>query len=96
MVGITDQMVFDEVNKKSQPREASNKIKYSVDNNICFIITKKNLTQVDLAQMVGVKREYINRIINRKITPTVPLAMGIAKALKVSVEEVFTLIEEGG
>ena len=84
MVGITDQ------------REASNKIKYSVDNNICFIIAKKNLTQVDLAQMVGVKREYINRIINRKVTPTVPLAMGIAKALKVSVEEVFTLIEEGG
>lgn len=47
------------------------------------------MTQGDLAQMVGVKREYINRIINRKVTPTIPLGIRIAKALEVSIEDLF-------
>ena len=49
------------------------------------------MTQTDLAQLVGVRREYINRIIHRKITPTVPLGIRIANALDVPLEELFIL-----
>jgi putative transcriptional regulator len=62
-----------------------------MDNNISRTIKKRNMTQADLAIRVGVKREYINRIINRKVTPTVPLGMRIAKALKVPMEDLFII-----
>ncbi len=62
-------------------------------NNIYQVITARNLTQAELARKVGVKREYINRIINSKVTPTVPLGMRIANALDVSVEELFVLFK---
>ena len=62
-----------------------------MDNNIYRVIRRKNMTQADLAQLVGVKREYMNRIINRKVTPTVPLGMRIANALEVQMEEIFVL-----
>ena len=60
-------------------------------NNIKKIIRGKNMTQGDLAKMVGVRREYINRIINRKITPTAPLASRIARALKISMDDLFMI-----
>ncbi len=62
-----------------------------MDNNIYPIIRRKNMTQANLAEKVGVKREYINRIINRRITPTVPLGMRIARVLEVPMEELFVL-----
>ncbi len=62
-----------------------------MDNNIYKVIQGKNITQNDLAKMVGVRREYINRIIHRKITPTVSLALRIAKALKMPVEDLFII-----
>jgi putative transcriptional regulator len=64
-----------------------------VKNNISLIISQKRLSQGDLAEMVGVRREYINRIINRKITPSVDLGMRIAGALEVPVERLFILGE---
>jgi putative transcriptional regulator len=64
-----------------------------MDNNIYKVIRDRNMTQADLAKMVGVKREYMNRIINRRITPTVPLGMRIAHALDLPMEDLF-LIEQ--
>ena len=60
-----------------------------MENNIYQAITDRNMTQGDLAQKVGVRREYINRIINQKITPSVPLGMRIAHALGLPMEAVF-------
>jgi putative transcriptional regulator len=68
--------------KKKQPSSP-------LENNIYKIISDRNITQAELGRKIGVKRSYINRIINRKITPTVPLALRIAKALGSTVEEVF-------
>ena len=62
-----------------------------MDNHIYRVVQQKNMTQADLANMVGVKREYMNRIINRKVTPTVPLGMRIARALEVPMEDLFLL-----
>ncbi len=58
-------------------------------NKIGRIIREKNITHDDLAKVIGVNREYINLIINRKITPTVILGARIADALGVPMEELF-------
>ena len=62
-----------------------------MENNIHWVISNKNMTQGELAQRVGVTREYINRIINRKVTPTVPLGLRIARALRVPMEDLFII-----
>ncbi len=62
-----------------------------MDNNIYRVILSRDMTQANLARMVGVKREYMNRIINRKVTPTVPLGMRIAKALDLPMEDLFII-----
>jgi putative transcriptional regulator len=62
-----------------------------MDNNIYRVILEKNMTQAELARKIGVKREYINRIINRKVTPTIPLGMRIANALEMPMEDLFVL-----
>lgn len=63
-------------------------------NVISQVIREKRMTQAELARIVGVKREYMNRIIHQKIIPTVPLGMRIASALGVSVEDLFILEEQ--
>ena len=62
-----------------------------MNNNIHKVIQEKNMTQGDLAQKVGIRREYVNRIINCKITPSVPLGIRIARALDLTVEDLFIL-----
>jgi DNA-binding XRE family transcriptional regulator len=62
-----------------------------MDNRISQVIHQKEMTQGELARKVGVKREYINRIIHSKVTPTVPLGMRIANALEMSIEDLFVL-----
>ncbi len=60
-----------------------------LDNNIGKILIDKGMKQVGLADRVGVKREYINRIVNRGITPRYVLMLRIARSLGKTVEEVF-------
>lgn len=52
---------------------------------------KKDLTQEQLAQMVGVTRKTINTVEKGKYIPSTYLALKLAKALEVSVEEIFQL-----
>jgi DNA-binding XRE family transcriptional regulator len=67
-------------------------MKQKAGNNIAKILMQQNKRQVWLAGQVGVKREYINRIINGRIMPTIPLALQIAWALGVKVEDIFYLV----
>lgn len=53
----------------------------------------KNITQDDLAKELNVTRQTINAIENQKYSPTLSLALKLAKYLEVSVEELF-IIEE--
>jgi putative transcriptional regulator len=55
------------------------------------IILGRKMTQSELARKVGIKREYLNRIINNRINPSVYLAIRIAKALTLPVEDLFSL-----
>lgn len=51
--------------------------------------TALELTQAQLAEMVGVTRKTVNTVENGVFTPSALLAIKLAKALGVSVEELF-------
>lgn len=52
---------------------------------------KAGLTQVELAEKVGVTRQTIIAIEKGDYTPSVALALRLAKVFKASVEDLFTL-----
>ena len=54
----------------------------------------KNITQADLAELIGVSRQTINTIESNKYVPSTVLALKIAKVFGKQVEEIFNL-EEG-
>lgn len=51
--------------------------------------TIKELTQEDLANRVGVRRETIMRLENAKYNPSLELAVKISKELDTTIEELF-------
>lgn len=52
------------------------------------------LKQSELAEKVGARRETIVHLENGKYNPSLKLAMDIAKVFNVTVEEMFTFVEE--
>ncbi|KUH34761.1 XRE family transcriptional regulator [Thermococcus celericrescens] len=53
-----------------------------------------NLTQAELAKMVGVRRETIVFLEKGKYNPSLKLAYKIARALNTTVEELFIFDED--
>ena len=49
----------------------------------------KELTQEELAQRVGVRRETIMRLENAKYNPSLELAVRIARELDASIDDLF-------
>ena len=54
-----------------------------------------NLTQQDLAESVGVRRQTILAIEKGHYTPSAVLAFQIASRLEMRVDELFELVDEG-
>lgn len=54
---------------------------------------KKNLTQDDLAALVGVRRETIVNLEKGRYNPSLKLAMDIAKVFSCTVEDLFSFQE---
>ena len=54
-----------------------------------------DMTQEDLAQKVGVRRETIVFLEKGKYNPSLKLAYNVAKAFNSAIEEVFIFDEEG-
>ena len=52
---------------------------------------KRDLTQAELAALADVTRKSINAIEAGRMVPSVVLALRLAKALQVTVEELFAL-----
>lgn len=63
-------------------------------NKIKVYRAMNNWTQEELAQRVNVTRKTINTVENRKFVPSAYLAIKIARAFGVSVEDVFQIDEE--
>jgi putative transcriptional regulator len=53
--------------------------------------TRRNLTQAQLAELVGVSRKTINTVENGIFIPSTVLALRLARALGTTVEELFQL-----
>ena len=62
-------------------------------NRIKELRARDNLTQLELAQKVEVRRETIVFLEKNKYNPSLKLAYQIAKVFKLTIEEVF-LFEE--
>ena len=58
--------------------------------------SEKELTQAQLAQLVGVSRKTINTVENGVFVPSVQLALVLASRLGTSVEALFYLAELRG
>ena len=66
----------------------------SLKNRIKVYRAMNDWTQEELARRVNVTRKTINTVENRKFIPSAYLALKIAKAFGVSVEDVFQIDEE--
>ena len=65
-----------------------------LDNALKVQRAKKDLTQEQLADLVGVTRKTINTVENKKYIPSTYLALKLSQALEVTVEELFQIIDE--
>jgi putative transcriptional regulator len=58
-------------------------------NTVRDMRMRKNLAQGQLAEAMGVSRQTINSIENDRYTPSLPLALALARYFGVTVEEMF-------
>lgn len=58
-------------------------------NNLKSLRSEKGFTQASLAEAVGVSRKTINTIENRVFIPSTLLSLQIARALELSVHDIF-------
>jgi putative transcriptional regulator len=68
--------------------------KIPLKNKIKVYRAMKDWTQAELAARVDVTRKTINTIENRKFVPSAYLALKIARAFEVRVEDVFQIDDE--
>jgi len=58
-------------------------------NKVRALRTGRDLAQGQLADAMGVSRQTINSIENERYTPSLPLAIALARYFGVTVEEMF-------
>jgi putative transcriptional regulator len=58
-------------------------------NQVRTLRMKQSLAQGQLAEAMGVSRQTINSIENERYTPSLPLALALARFFDVTVEEMF-------
>jgi putative transcriptional regulator len=64
-------------------------------NKLKALRAREGLTQAELAARVGVTRKTINTVENRVFVPSTILALKLAAALSVPVEDIFSLEPSG-
>jgi putative transcriptional regulator len=60
-----------------------------VKNQVRALRVQRGLAQGQLAEAMGVSRQTINSIENDRYTPSLPLAIALARYFGVPVEEMF-------
>ena len=58
-------------------------------NKVRALRVQHSLAQGQLAEAMGVSRQTINSIENERYTPSLPLALALARCFDVTVEEMF-------
>ena len=60
-------------------------------NRLREVRVERDLTQAQLAELIGVSRKTINTIENGVFVPSTLLALKLARALDLTVEQLFSL-----
>ncbi len=58
-------------------------------NHVRTMRVQRGLAQGQLAEAMGVSRQTINSIENERYTPSLPLALALARYFGIAVEEMF-------
>ena len=66
----------------------------AVSNRIRIHRAIRDLTQADLAELAGITRASVNAIEGGRMVPSIFLALKLARALAVSVDDLFGLAGE--
>ena len=61
----------------------------AMKNRVRRLRTQRDMAQGQLAEAMGVSRQTINSIENERYTPSLPLALALARYFGVTVEEMF-------
>jgi putative transcriptional regulator len=69
-----------------------------VENRIRELRTARQLSQGDLARAMNVSRQTVNAIETERYTPSLPLALAMARYFELPVEQIFDTASnrEGG
>ncbi len=62
-----------------------------INNRVRECRKELNLTQENLAELLGISRQTINAIENKKYNPSLELALKMGKVFKRRVEDIFVL-----
>ena len=65
-----------------------------IGSNLRDIRQSRTLTQAQLAELVGVSRQTVNYIEQGTYCPSTKLALQLARALDVAVEDLFYLVNQ--
>ncbi|MDR6852902.1 putative transcriptional regulator [Sphingomonas sp. BE123] len=60
-----------------------------MNNRLRLLRAEANLSQGELARLLGVSRQTINAVETDKYDPSLPLALRMAKIFGVAVDEIF-------
>ncbi|MCH8537987.1 MAG: helix-turn-helix transcriptional regulator [Alkalimonas sp.] len=63
-----------------------------LDNHIAKLRSKRKLSQQELADAIGVSRKTISTVETGRFTPSVVIALKLAKYFDLPVEAIFTLL----
>lgn len=64
-----------------------------LDNNIAKLRGKRKVSQQQLADLIGVSRKTISTVETGRFTPSVVIALKLARYFEVPVESIFALDE---
>lgn len=65
-----------------------------LETSIHELRRKAKMTQEELAEKVGVRRETVGALENGKYNPSLKLAMDIAKVFNLPVEQIFRFVDD--
>ncbi|NUO60295.1 MAG: helix-turn-helix transcriptional regulator [Hamadaea sp.] len=63
-------------------------------NDVRELRTRRQLSQAELASAMGVSRQTVNSIEVGRYTPSLPLAIALARFFETTVEEMFHVKEQ--
>ena len=68
----------------------------NIITNLKSVRESRGMTQQDLADRIGMRRETILHLENNRYNPSLEMALKIAQVFDLQVEELFQLKETGG